>query len=306
MQGQLPKKFLIFGLARAMNEKQFLICLSTVVPLGPVRFSLLKTYFGSAERLWQASYSDLRKTGLSERLTSGLIKHRNRFNPEAYLARLKQDKITVLTQKDYQYPANLLDLEDAPTVLYVKGKIKKGDSKAIAVVGSRKMTVYGQAVTSQFCTDLVKGGVTIVSGLARGVDTVAHLSALKSGGRTLAVLGSGLDRIYPPENSSLADRICQSGAVISEYPLGYPPRPENFIARNRLISGLSKGILVVEGAKQSGTLVTASHAAGQGRSVFAVPGSIFSTLSEAPFFLIKSGAKMVSTARDILEELNFD
>ncbi len=288
-----------------MNEREYLICVSTYVPLGPVRLSLLKSYFGSARKIWQANYSDLRQTGLSERLTSGLIKHRNRFNPEAYFARLKQNNITVLTQADFQYPANLLDLADAPALLYVKGKIKKADSKAIAVVGSRKMTVYGQAVTIKFCSDLVEKGITIVSGLARGVDTVAHETTLRSGGRTLAVLGCGLDRIYPPENGLLANKICQNGALISEYPLGYPPAPVNFAARNRIISGLAKGVLVVEGAARSGTLLTASHAAEQGRTVFAVPGQIFSPLSEAPFFLIKSGAKMVTQTNDILEELDF-
>jgi DNA processing protein len=287
-----------------MNEREYLICVSTYIPIGPVRLSLLKSYFGSAKRVWQANFSDLRKTGLSEKLTSGFIKHRNRFNPESYLARLRQNKITVLTKGQHGYPANLLDLEDAPVVLYVKGKIKKGDSFSIAVVGSRKMTLYGREVATKFCSDLARHGLTVVSGLARGVDTVAHETTLKSGGRTLAVLGCGLDRIYPPENTLLADKICQRGALISEYPLGYPPMPVNFVARNRIISGLAKGVLVVEGASRSGTLLTASHAAEQGRTVFAVPGQIFSPLSEAPFFLIKSGAKMATEAHDILEELN--
>ncbi len=205
--------------------------------------------------------------------------------------------------QDTQYPENLLTLpnNERPQLLYISGKIKKKDKKAVAIIGSRKMTDYGKRTTARFARELAKNNVTIISGLARGIDTIAHKAALSAGGRTIAVLGCGLDIIYPPENKTLAERIKKSGAIISEFPLGTKPLAKNFLTRNRIISGLSLAVLVVEGARRSGTLSTASWAANQGREVFAVPGPIDSPLSAAPLFLIENGAQIARNPKEILD-----
>ncbi|MBI4157858.1 DNA-protecting protein DprA [Candidatus Woesebacteria bacterium] len=285
-----------------MSQKEYLILLSSFVDFGPLRVGLLLKYFGSAKKIWEASFETLLKTGLGEGLTKKFIFHRNRIGPANYFERLNKLGISCLTVFERNYPKNLKEIDDAPYVLYVKGKIKKEDEDAVAVIGSRRMTSYGKSVTGLFSKELALSGVTIISGLARGVDTEAHKGALEAGGRTIAVLGAGLDRLYPPENLSLAREITDRGALVSEYPPGYPIRPFNFVARNRIVSGLSKAVLVIEGEEKSGTLITATHAANQGRSVFAVPGQITSSFSGAPHFLIKNGAKMVSSVADIFEE----
>jgi len=289
-----------------MTEKEALILLSTFPAFTPNHLKLLLNYFETPLKIWEASSNELIKTGLRKEKIINFIKHKNLFdalNKKEYFNRLNRLGIEVLTVSDRNYPQNLKQIEDKPFVLYVKGRLKKKDEKAIAVIGSRKMTNYGKVITERITSELVKRKITIVSGLARGVDTEAHKVALFHSGRTMAVLGSGLDRIYPPENWELAEEISKRGALISEFPLGYPPFPENFIQRNRIVSGLSKGILVIEGAERSGTLVTASYAANQGRSVFAIPGDISSPFSFAPNFLIKNGAKVVTKGEDILEEL---
>ncbi|PIU33231.1 DNA-protecting protein DprA [Candidatus Woesebacteria bacterium CG_4_10_14_0_2_um_filter_39_14] len=204
------------------------------------------------------------------------------------------------------YPENLKKIDNPPLRLFIKGVIKPSDKKALAVVGSRRMSRYGEKVTQKLVAALVKEKITIVSGLARGIDTIAHQTALKAGGRTIAVLGSGLENIYPPENKKLAEEIIKGhGAVVSEFPPGQTAVAENFPIRNRIIAGLSLGVLVIEGAIKSGSLITARWAAEQGREVFAVPGPIDAVGSQAPLFLIKQGAKAVETVEDILEELNF-
>ena len=202
-----------------------------------------------------------------------------------------------------QYPENLRTLpgNERPELLYISGKVKKKDRKAIAIVGSRRMTDYGKRTTARFARELAKNNVTIVSGLARGIDTIAHKAALSAGGRTIAVLGCGLDTIYPSENMALAKKIKNNGALISEFPIGTKPLGKNFLTRNRIISGLSLAVLVVEGARRSGTLSTASWAANQGREVFAVPGPIDAPLSAAPLFLIENGAQIARNPKDILD-----
>lgn len=288
-----------------MDEVEALVSLSSFIPFGPARIKLLLSYFKSAKKVWAASPKKLIKIGLGEKRTSEFLQHREKFDPKEYFNRLKKLKISVVTLKDKNYPENLRDLSDAPMVLYLKGNAKSLESDAIAVVGSRKMTSYGREITEKFAGELASFGITIVSGLARGIDTVAHKSALGTGGKTVAVLGCGLDSVYPPENFKLADEIVKKdGALISEYPLGYPALPINFASRNRIISGLSKAILVIEGAEKSGTLLTASAAADQGRAVFAIPGQITSPLSAAPLYLIKNGAKMATNVSDILEEID--
>lgn len=287
-----------------MNETEALVAISSFVPFGPARIKLLLSYFGGARETWKAETSALRQIGLGEERVAGFINYRRTFNPSKYFNRLNKLKINTVTFKDKNYPVNLGQLEDSPVVLYIKGKLKPVDEVSVAIVGSRKMTSYGKEVAVKFAAGLATFGVTIVSGLARGIDTQAHQAALSSGGRTIAVIGCGLDSLYPPENFRLAKEITRAGALVSEYPLGYPAKPINFAARNRIISGLSRAVIVVEGAQKSGTLLTASHAAQQGRTVFAIPGQITSPLSAAPLFLIKNGAKMATDVRDIVEELN--
>ncbi|KKQ95484.1 MAG: hypothetical protein UV74_C0013G0065 [Candidatus Woesebacteria bacterium GW2011_GWB1_43_14] len=206
----------------------------------------------------------------------------------------------LLDKKASGYPKNLSGLIDPPEI-YVKGEIRAEDQMAIAVVGTRNPSKYGMEMAKIFTRALASNGVTIVSGLARGVDTIAHKTALDVSGRTIAVFGSGLNIIYPPENRKLADRILENGALISEFPEDTKPLPKNFLARNRIISGLSLGVLVIEGGNRSGTLSTAAHAANQGREVFAIPGRVDNPASFAPNFLIENGAKMVRTPKDILD-----
>jgi DNA processing protein len=287
-----------------MSDREYLVAVSSFIPFGPARIKLLLSYFGSAKKIWQAEKSKLIKLGLGEQRTADFVKYREELNCQKYFAKLEKLSIGCFTFSDKAYPPNLKDLPNAPIVLYIKGKLKVSDINAVAIVGSRKMTAYGREVTGKFSSELASFGVTVVSGLARGIDTEAHQAALSVGGRTIAVLGCGLDLVYPPENTQLASEIVHSGALLSEYPLGYPAIPLNFASRNRIISGLAKAVLVIEGAEKSGTLLTASHAAEQGRTVFAVPGQITSPLSGAPLFLIKNGAKMATSTKDILEELD--
>jgi len=289
-----------------MTEREYLVLLYSFVPFGPARGGLLISFFGSARAAWNARARALISVGLSQKLTEQFLGFRESFDPVFYFKELKRRGISFVCASDPNYPENLAGLSDAPPVVYVMGEIKRNDASAIAIVGSRKMTSYGREVTEKFASELANLGITIVSGLARGIDTVAHESALAQDARTLAVLGCGLDKVYPPENTQLAKRIIKNGALISEYPLGHPALPINFASRNRIISGLARAVLVVEGQERSGTLLTASHAAQQGRAVFAVPGQITSPMSAAPHFLIKSGAKMVTNVKDILEELNLE
>jgi DNA processing protein len=218
------------------------------------------------------------------------------------LARLHKTQTTVLTLIDPNYPHHLRWIADPPLVLYIRGAFQPADHLALAVVGSRKPSNYGKAVTQRFSMELVQHGFTVVSGLARGIDSIAHQSALQAGGRTLAVLGSGINVIYPPENSRLVETISDHGVVLSEFPFDTKPDRWNFPRRNRIISGLSLGTLVVEAAVSSGALLTARHALEQGREVFAVPGRVDMPSSQGTHKLIKSGAKLVEGIDDILEE----
>lgn len=287
-----------------MNGKNYLIALSAFIPFGPARLGVLLSYFKDPAKIWRLTAEELLEVGLSKRLVNEFLAFRSGFNIEDYLERLKRFSLRCLVKGEKDYPSNLAEIDSAPWVLYVWGDFKERDKDAVAVVGSRKMSAYGREVTEKFSFELAEAGVTIISGLARGIDTVSHQASLAAGGRTIAVVGSGLDVIYPPENRALALKIARNGAVVSEYPLGYPALRMNFAARNRIISGLAKAVLVVEGAEKSGTLLTASHAAGQGRQVFAVPGQITSPLSFAPHFLIRNGVKIAFDSRDLLEELD--
>jgi DNA processing protein len=289
------------------EERLYWLAFSAFKGIGAKRFALLKNFFGSAKKAWGAPFSEWRAIGLAESLCRQLVDFKKEFDPEAYFKKLEKSGVGCLFLDGRDYPSNLRKIDDPPFVLYVWGKIKEEDEKALAVVGTRKMTAYGGQSAESLTAELVGAGLTIVSGLARGIDSMAHKTALAAGGRTIAVLGSSVDWIYPWENKGLAKRIADSGgAVVSEYPLGTKPMLGYFPARNRIISGLTLGALVVEGGEKSGSLITARLATEQGREVFAVPGPIYSPGSRAPAHLIKLGAKLVSSVEDILEELGLE
>ncbi|MBI3980529.1 DNA-protecting protein DprA [Candidatus Microgenomates bacterium] len=275
--------------------------------IGPVRFQLLLKHFGCAKNAWSAKLKDLLEAGLPVSIAQKFVKFRSGFSQDNYLKLLKNKTISFITLSDIYYPPLLKQISDPPFVLYLKGNYQKQwflDETNIAVVGSRKATAYGREVTTVMTKNLVEAGLTIVSGLALGIDSVAHQAALNKQGKTIAVLGCGVDLIYPSQNRKLYEEIInKGGCIISEMPLGHWVSKTVFPARNRIISGLSKGVLITEGAVDSGALITCSYAAEQGRDVFAVPGPIDSFLSEGPHSLLKKGARLVTSAKDILEEL---
>lgn len=289
-----------------MSELEYWIGFSLIPGIGPVRLSRIREHFGDLGRAWQASGAELEAAGLDRRTMKAILAQRPRINLEAEVAKLTRYRVKVLTLDDPSYPPRLREIYEAPPVLYIRGELLPEDEWALAVVGSRRVTAYGRQVTEELVTGLVKAGLTIVSGLARGIDTIAHRAALKAGGRTIAVLACGLDLVYPGENLELAQEIMQHGALVSDYPLGTRPRAENFPRRNRIMSGLSLGVLVTEAMERSGALITANLALEQDREVFAVPGNIFSPASRGCNRLIRDGAKLVQEVNDILEELNLN
>lgn len=293
-----------------LEEKKYWVAFNVFGEIGPVRFKLLFDFFGSAKKSFTASGEDLIKIGLNGKLVERFLDFKKTFNPVSYLLRLKSLGIETICFGENNYPKILGEIGDTPFLIYVK--IKHTDQmdeifkkRAVAVVGTRKITEYGKQVTKKITKGLVDAGFVIVSGLARGVDRIAHETTIDRKGLTIAVLGCGLDIVYPPEHADLEENIIESGGmIIGEFPLGTPPNPENFPLRNRIISGLSLGVVVTEAAEKSGSLITASCAAEQGREVFAVPGPITSPLSSGNSELIKKGAKVVTKVEDILEELN--
>ncbi len=278
------------------------LALKSVPGVGNLMFRRLLERFGSPEAVLAADKSALGEvSGVSARLAGAIHGHRTNGAAKRELAAARAKGYRIITQADSEYPALLVQIPDPPPLLYVYGTLFT-EGLIIAVVGSRNATNYGIGATRQLCMDLAGQGVTIVSGMARGVDTAAHTAAMDAGGRTLAVLGTGLDRIYPRENEHLYQRIAENGAVISEFPLGSGPDAHRFPARNRIISGMSHGTVVVEAAARSGSLITARLAADQGRDVFAVPGNIHSFKSVGTHTLIKEGAKLAAHAWDVLDE----
>lgn len=290
------------------EEKKYWVAFNVFEGIGPARFKLLLDYFGSAKSAFYAPEKELKEIGLGEKLVDKFINFRkNIFDNDSYFLRLEKLGVEVICSEEENYPKMIKEIENRPPILYVRSekdiKILSAE-KAVAVVGTRKVTSYGRQVTEMITEGLVSAGLVIVSGLARGVDKIAHETAMRNNGLTIAVLGNGLDLIYPPEHKDLAKGIVESGGVlVSEFPLGTQAMPGNFPARNRIISGLSLGVVVTEAAEDSGSLITASNAAEQGREVFAVPGPITSPLSKGTSELIKKGAKLVSGVEDILEEL---
>ncbi len=288
------------------SDVKYWVALNNVDGLGPVHFRRLLKYFGSVERAWNATASGLKTLNFSEKLTQNFLNTQKDLDIKTRMEQLGRLGIEVVTVSSPKYPSLLKKIYDPPSVLYVRGRLQSQDELAIAVVGSRKMTRYGQEVTENLVQNLVAHGLTIVSGLAFGVDLASHQAALDAGGRVVAVLASGVDIITPTSNTFLAERILREdrGAIVSEHPLGTKPLKHFFPVRNRIISGLALGTLVVEATEKSGTAHTARAALEQGREVFAVPGSIFSSLSTGTHRLIKDGAKLVNSVEDILEELN--
>lgn len=288
------------------EEKKCWVGFNVFERIGPARFKLLYAYFGSAKQAFNAGGKTLREVGLGEDLVNKFLAFRKNFDADSYFLKLEKFGISVFCSTDEKYPQLLKEIKACPPIIYVRnlGGIGIFEKKAVAVVGTRKMTAYGQQVTAMITEGLVAAGLVIVSGLARGVDKVAHETTIKGNGRTIAVLGCGLNIIYPPEHKDLAEKIVESGgALVSEYALGTLPMPRNFPARNRIISGLALGVVVTEAAERSGSLITASCAAEQGREVFAIPGPITSPLASGTTELIKKGAQVVSKVSDILEEL---
>lgn len=287
-----------------MSENKYWLGFSLVSGIGPRRLAHLLNHFDDLSIAWQATNLQLQQAGLESQPRANLLHLRESLDLDAELDRVRQAGASLLTLADPEYPALLKTLPDPPLILYVRGSLLPIDDKALSVVGTRKATHYGLETAYKLAGALAKQGVTVISGLAHGIDTAAHRGALMAEGRTFAVLGCGIDQIYPADNRDLADAIIESGALISEFPLGTPPEARNFPRRNRVISGMALGVLVVEAPEGSGALITADMAAEQGREVFAVPGNIFSPVSHGPNRLIQEGAKLVMSVTDILNELN--
>lgn len=288
-----------------MNDDiKYWVGFNSIPGIGRVRLTQLENYFGSLKEAWRASPGELKRAGLDSVALRAITNWRPKVSPEAEIEKLERHGVKVLTCNDPDYPSRLKEIYDYPPVLYIRGSLLPEDEWCLAVVGTRRATVYGKQVTEEIVTDLAQSKITIVSGLAKGIDTIAHCSALAAGGRSLAVFACGLDIVYPGENAKLARSIIEQGALISEYPLGTRPRAENFPRRNRILSGLSLGVLVTEAGETSGALITAHMALEQNREVFAIPGSVLSPASRGANHLIQEGAKLVRGYTDILEELN--
>jgi DNA processing protein len=287
-----------------MEQTKYWVALHKIPLLGTVRFKRLEAYFGELSNAWTATHSDLRDAGLEGRVSGEIVSARSSISPDDEMAKLEQAGVKAINWHAPQYPARLKEISDPPPVLYFKGELLPSDERAVAVVGTRSPTTYGREVAASLTTELARTGITIVSGMALGIDAVAHRAALDHGGRTIAVVANGLDIVYPREHTGLSQRIPEQGAVVSELPLGTRPDSRGFPRRNRLISGMSLGTLVVEAGETSGARWTVYHALEQNREVFCVPGSIFSPASRLTNRLIQEGAKLVSNHNDVLEELN--
>ena len=288
-----------------LEQLKYWLAFNKVRGIGRVRFKLLENHFDSMEAAWSASESELRAAGLDRRTIRSVADGRQKFDPDAEAELLLKSGVRAFTWHDDEYPAQLKEIYDLPPLIYVKGNLTPDDERSVAVVGTRNPSHYGRQVAEQLVYDIASAGVTIVSGLARGVDGIAHRIALDAGQRTIAVLGSGVDIIYPREHTSLSERIAENGALISELTLGTRPDARNFPRRNRIMSGMTLGTLVIEAGARSGALITARQALEENREVFAVPGSIFSPNSEGTNRLIReSAAKLVTACEDVLEELN--
>jgi DNA processing protein len=285
------------------SDQMNLIALCSIPALGPVTVRRLLAAFGTPEAVFRAAQGQLASVDGIDSKRAEAIKAFSGEALERDLEKLKGEGIRVITTLSEEYPEALREVPSAPLVLYVKGEIRKENRFAIAVVGTRTPSPYGVSVTERMASELASTGFTVVSGLARGIDSAAHRGSLRAGGRGIAVLGSGMDVPYPPENRGLMERLAGSGAVLTEFPPGTRPFKGNFPMRNRIISGLALGVLIVEAARDSGALITARHALEQNKEVFAIPGNINSAASSGTNELIRQGARIVVRAQDIVEEL---
>jgi DNA processing protein len=282
---------------------KYWVALKWVEGVGNVGFKALLEAFGTPQKVFEAPLSMIKAVpGIGDKTAPQIKSFKDWKKVEKELEFADRTCVSIVTSQDPLYPSQLLSTYDYPAFLYVKGHLKEDDVN-VAVVGSRTASTYGKFTTERLCRELVLRGITVISGLARGIDSAAHRGALSGKGRTIAVLGCGLDVVYPPENEKLFTEISLQGALISEFPFGTPPNAPNFPARNRIISGISLGVVVVEASEKSGSLITARIALEQGREVFAVPGSIDSSGSRGTNKLIKQGAKLIENVEDILEEI---
>ncbi len=287
-----------------MTDFEALVLLNMVDCLGSIRVKRLLEYFKKPSEIFEAQDASLRAAGsLTPLMSRRILEAPRRFQAAREIEESQEKGIKIVTFLDTEYPKFLREIYDPPIVLYVKGEILSSDENAIGIVGSRGASYYGLSCAQKFSTYLARCGLTIVSGLARGIDTASHRACLDAGGRTLAVVGSGLNNIYPPENKDLFHQIAEQGAIISQFPLNIAPLARNFPVRNRIISGLSLGVLVVEANEKSGALITARYALEQDREVFAIPGKVSEATSFGTNDLIKQGAKMVTEPQEILKEL---
>jgi DNA processing protein len=290
-----------------MTSREAYIALNMVDGVGPIRVRALLDRFSEPQAILSATKVDLMQVeGVGEEVARSIVSWREKVDLDAELKRIETAGVQVATRDDPEYPKNLREVYDPPIILYVKGTLSERDALSIAVVGSRRTTMYGQDMARKLAYQLGRVGVTVVSGLARGIDTAAHTGTLQAKGRTVAVIGCGIDIMYPAENEKLANEIVEKGgAVVTEFPFGVKPDKQNFPMRNRIISGWSIGTVVVEANLKSGALITANQAAEQGRQVFAVPGRADSILSRGTNKLIKDGAKLTEDVEDILGEFEY-
>jgi DNA processing protein len=288
----------------SMDDKKFWVGFNLIKGIGAVRMQALIAYFGNLEFAWMAAPAELAQAGLGLKTIERVVQARASVDLEKVWEKIEKQGIKILTWQDETYPQRLKEIDQPPPVLYVRGEYLPDDLFAVAIVGTRRATAYGRQITEELSSFLAANGLTVISGLARGVDAIAHQTSLKAGGRTIAVLGSGVDKIYPPEHRGLAEQVMQRGAILSDYALGTPPEASNFPPRNRIISGLSLAVVVVEAGETSGALITAEFAAEQGREVFAVPGSILAPQSKGTNKLIQNGALPLLSVNDLMQALD--
>lgn len=291
-------------MSSSLDSRLAYIALNMLDQIGPVRTRKLIAALGTPEAIFAAGPETLVKIpGIGRDVANSIVAGGDKIDPAAEEKKAAKLGLRIVTFLDPEYPPALKEIHDPPLALYIKGDIQPADQHALAIVGTRHATHYGSSVTDRLAYGLAKAGFTIVSGLARGIDTVAHQAALKAGGRTLGVLGSAIDKFYPSENKELGERMATQGAVISEYPLGRPPDRQTFPYRNRIVAGMTTGLIVVEAGEKSGAVITANVALEQGRHVYAVPGRIDNPAARGCHALIKTGAKLVETIDDILDDL---
>jgi len=289
------------------NELKYINALNVINGVGAQKMRQLMANFDSPQKAWEASLEGLIGSEIGEAISRKIVEQRTNIDPEAEWLKLEKENIRMLIETDPEYPRLLKEIPSAPYVLYMKGELDL-NSPMISIVGSRKFTDYGSQVAYAFAKDLAKAGITVISGMAYGIDSIAHRGALDGGGKTIAVLGNSLDEksIYPQSHLQLSQEIVANGCLLSDMPLGAHASVGTFPARNRIVAGLSMGTLIVEAGEKSGTLITANLALEFNRDVFAVPGSVFSPQSFGTNDLIKKGAKVVTSVKDILEELNLE